>query len=506
MVAQLAEAAAAFIVGLVALARLANCNTEGDILYAQRMAWQDSLNVLKSWDPTFDNPCSWEHVTCNTENYVIRLDLGRAGIIGSLVPQLGGLKKLQYLELFENGLNGSIPSTLGNLSNLVNLDLQENMLTGIIPASLGSIGTMINLRLYGNKLSGPIPPSLGNLKNLVSMDLQKNALSGSIPASLGNIKTLRSLLLNNNMLTGVVPSEIISLASVGNLSLVIGMFMLFALLVSYGQLHPYMILISLLPFFSVTLFHRAVTDEVSVLLDHIFDMSAGVYALLAAGCVLGNPYFISKESVAASPLACSLFLTIFIARYLMLISTLRPPVVVEHAETLMFILKLLLALTAIFVTVEFIGWELALVALSFGAVDAVLFSMSLLAHIPGTTTSGDKLSYDQRKEQQLLSAVFVVILFTIIVTKAYSENAAAQEASMGSAAKLGMLLCICAFLCSLNRMLITRADVVVAAPPEGGHGVAKVLSTLEQARASVVAVAALYIIYKIGISAFMGSN
>ncbi|CAL4993073.1 unnamed protein product [Urochloa decumbens] len=217
MVAQ--QAAAAFITGLLAFAILANCNTEGDILYAQRMAWQDPKNVLKSWDPTFDNPCPWEHVTCDNENYVIRMDLGKAGIIGPLVPQLGELKKLQYLELFGNGLNGSIPTTLGNLSNLVNFDLQENMLTGTIPASLGSISTLVNLRLYGNKLTGPIPPSLGNLTNLVTMDLQKNALSGSIPASLGNIETLRSLNLNGNVLTGMVPSEIVSLASVRNLSL-----------------------------------------------------------------------------------------------------------------------------------------------------------------------------------------------------------------------------------------------------------------------------------------------
>ncbi|XP_022685249.1 leucine-rich repeat protein 1 [Setaria italica] len=226
MVGQLAAAAAAFITGLLALARFTNCNTIqmhplliGNILYEQRMAWQDPINVLKSWDPTSDNPCSWEHVICDSKNYVIRLDLGKAGIIGPLVPQLGGLKKLQYLELFDNGLNASIPTTLGNLSNLLNLDLQENMLTGMIPASLGSIGTLKNLRLYGNKLTGPIPPSMGNLTNLVTMDLQKNSLSGSIPASLGNIKTLRYLHLNNIMLTGMIPSEILSLAIVGSLSL-----------------------------------------------------------------------------------------------------------------------------------------------------------------------------------------------------------------------------------------------------------------------------------------------
>jgi hypothetical protein len=46
---------------------------EGDILYAQRLAWYDPNNVLQSWDPTLVNPCTWFHVTCNNDNSVIRV-------------------------------------------------------------------------------------------------------------------------------------------------------------------------------------------------------------------------------------------------------------------------------------------------------------------------------------------------------------------------------------------------------------------------------------------------
>ncbi|GJN25657.1 hypothetical protein PR202_gb13514 [Eleusine coracana subsp. coracana] len=173
-------AAATLLTGLLAFAMSANCNTEGDILYAQRMAWQQPIDALESWDPTLENPCLWE-------------DLGNAGISGPLVPELGDLEKLQYLMLFKNGLNGSIPTTLGNLNNLVSLDLQDNLLSGTIPGSLGAISTLKNMRLHGNNLTGAIPSSLGNLTNLVDLELQNNALSGSIPASLGNIKTLRLL-------------------------------------------------------------------------------------------------------------------------------------------------------------------------------------------------------------------------------------------------------------------------------------------------------------------------
>lgn len=210
--------AAAVLTSLLSHAILASCSTDGDILYKQRLAWKDPNNVLQSWDPTLAYPCTWFHVTCNMNNSVIRVDLGNAGISGPLLPDLGGLVNLQYLELYGNSLIGPIPAILGNLTNLISLDLWENLLTGPIPTSLGTISTLRFLRLYQNNLTGSIPPSLGNLTSLQELKLEKNAFSGSIPSSLGNLKALRFLKLNENMLTGTVPLEVLSLAIVGNLT------------------------------------------------------------------------------------------------------------------------------------------------------------------------------------------------------------------------------------------------------------------------------------------------
>lgn len=279
-----------------------------------------------------------------------------------------------------------------------------------------------------------------------------------------------------NLLTGVLLLNSFNLLPFKypiHISSIIQMLMPFGLLVSSGHLQPYMILISLLPFLSIALFHRADTTTDASALDRIFDISTGVYALLSAGCALTSPYFISKDEsvVASSPLACSLFVTILIARYLMLISTLRPPVIVEHARTLMFILKLLLALTVISVSMEFLGWHRALLVISIGGIDAALFFMFLLVHIPRRTDQ------HQRKDQQLLSAVVVSILF-MALNQTYSQHVAGGEASLGSAAMLRLLLYFGAFLWSLNRMLITLGlgdDVVAApAPPEGGHALLRV--------------------------------
>ncbi|RYR64433.1 hypothetical protein Ahy_A03g010537 isoform F [Arachis hypogaea] len=119
-----------------------SANSEGDALNSLKNSLTDPGDVLQSWDSTLVNPCTWFHVTCSNDNSVIRVDLGNANLSGQLVPQLGQLPNLQYLELYSNNITGKIPIELGNLKNLVSLDL------------------------YVNKLTGPIPDSLSNLKKL----------------------------------------------------------------------------------------------------------------------------------------------------------------------------------------------------------------------------------------------------------------------------------------------------------------------------------------------------
>ncbi|ESR45709.1 hypothetical protein CICLE_v100027482mg, partial [Citrus x clementina] len=71
-------------------------NAEGDALNALKTNLADPNNVLQSWDATLVNPCTWFHVTCNSENSVTRVDLGNANLSGQLVSQLGQLTNLQY--------------------------------------------------------------------------------------------------------------------------------------------------------------------------------------------------------------------------------------------------------------------------------------------------------------------------------------------------------------------------------------------------------------------------
>ncbi|CAG7907074.1 unnamed protein product [Brassica rapa] len=153
-----------------------------DALTALRLSLSDPKNVLQSWtwNATDVTPCSWFHVTCNNETKVVRVDLGNANLSGQLVPQLGQLPNLQYLELFSNNITRGIPEELGVLTELVSLELYMNNLSGSIPSSLGNLKKLIYLRLNNNALSGELPRSLTDVLSLQVLDVSNNRLTGDV--------------------------------------------------------------------------------------------------------------------------------------------------------------------------------------------------------------------------------------------------------------------------------------------------------------------------------------
>ncbi|KAL3632923.1 protein kinase superfamily [Castilleja foliolosa] len=155
-------------------------NDEGDALGKFKEKLRDPDNVLQSWDITLVNPCTWFHITC-VGNSVTRIDLGNAKLSGTLGPELGSLKSLQYLELYENEISGSIPNELGNLASLISLDLFKNQLTGSIPKTLGKLSKLRFFRINRNNLTGDIPPELTNTPNLENLDLSDNNFTGWVP-------------------------------------------------------------------------------------------------------------------------------------------------------------------------------------------------------------------------------------------------------------------------------------------------------------------------------------
>ncbi|XP_016679975.1 BRASSINOSTEROID INSENSITIVE 1-associated receptor kinase 1-like isoform X1 [Gossypium hirsutum] len=199
-------------------------NAEGDALNALKNNLADPNSVLQSWDSTLVNPCTWFHVTCNSENSVTRVDLGNANLSGQLVPQLGQLPNLQYLELYSNNISGIIPEDLGNLTNLVSLDLYLNTLTGHIPSTLGKLQKLRFLRLNNNTLAGQIPMPLTTIMSLQVLDLSNNKLEGDIPVN-GSFSLFTPISFANNRLNNPPPAPpppITPTAPIPSVSLLVG--------------------------------------------------------------------------------------------------------------------------------------------------------------------------------------------------------------------------------------------------------------------------------------------
>ncbi|CAM6090520.1 unnamed protein product [Calypogeia fissa] len=179
----------AIMLWLVIVQSVVEANSEGDALHAFKENLNDPGGVLASWDPSLVNPCTWFHVTCNNNNNVIRVDLGNASLSGGLVPELGNLANLEYLELFANSLSGKIPEELGQLSQLISLDLYENTFTGSLPESLGQLHNLKYLRLDHNFLTGDIPLELTVIPSLLVVKLSYNNLTGVVPQFASSVDT-----------------------------------------------------------------------------------------------------------------------------------------------------------------------------------------------------------------------------------------------------------------------------------------------------------------------------
>ena len=159
----------------------------------------------------------WYGVSADSSGRVVKLNLYRNRLSGTIPRELGNLANLESLVLHNNQLSGEIPTEFGNLANLVQLSSSSNRLSGEIPSELGNLAQLELLNLSSNQLSGKIPPELGNLANLGALHLSYNQLSGDIPTKLGDLTQLESLDLFVNQFSGEMPSELGHLANLQSL-------------------------------------------------------------------------------------------------------------------------------------------------------------------------------------------------------------------------------------------------------------------------------------------------
>jgi DNA-binding SARP family transcriptional activator len=149
------------------------------------------------------------------------IDLGFNFLEGEIPPELGQLSNLRHLRLDGNSnLSGPVPKELFRLQNLTHLVLSSfeggNQLSGFIPPELGGMRRLMWLELANTLIEGPIPPELGNVTGLMYLDLSNNNLSGTMPPEMGNLTNLWAFQVGEgpNQLHGPVPMSFTNLRKI----------------------------------------------------------------------------------------------------------------------------------------------------------------------------------------------------------------------------------------------------------------------------------------------------
>ncbi|KAL4189394.1 hypothetical protein AMTRI_Chr08g206840 [Amborella trichopoda] len=146
------------------------------------------------------------------------LDLCHNELSGS-IPNIF-VFSLQILELYENPLLvGPIPGSLGQLPKLQRLDISTCNLSSNIPPQIGDMKELVEISLYEpsiwphssfywNQLSGALPSEIGNLGSLTSLDVSNNTLGGSLPGTLSRLWKLEMFFIESNVFSGTIPVDI----------------------------------------------------------------------------------------------------------------------------------------------------------------------------------------------------------------------------------------------------------------------------------------------------------
>ncbi|GJP36084.1 hypothetical protein CLOM_g20615 [Closterium sp. NIES-68] len=124
---------------------------------------------------------TWSGVDCNAAGAVVRINLNRQGLTGTIHSAISKLTALTHIDLGYNLVQARLSTfatPLTALTALKDLFLHYNWFMGSIPSSLLRLPALTALGLFSNYLTGTIPPIPSSL---VGLDIGNNFLSGSLP-------------------------------------------------------------------------------------------------------------------------------------------------------------------------------------------------------------------------------------------------------------------------------------------------------------------------------------
>ncbi|KAL7487175.1 hypothetical protein ACHAW6_012773 [Cyclotella cf. meneghiniana] len=164
---------------------------------------------ISEWWLSASSECEWSGVSCGNNGTVIKLELDSVNLIGTIPPEISGLRYLKIMSLGFNYLHGTLPSELGKLTSLTYLYVGNNYLKGTLPSELGDLVKLTFLKFEFNEFTGTIPSDLRHLNALTTLSVAQNQFHGTFPSWFEESFTLIDHLhVDNNQFTGTLPSEI----------------------------------------------------------------------------------------------------------------------------------------------------------------------------------------------------------------------------------------------------------------------------------------------------------
>ncbi|CAH9099983.1 unnamed protein product [Cuscuta europaea] len=179
-------------------------------------------SIFSTWSAGESNCCKWDGVACQGDDdsrRVIKLNLSRKGLQGSISPALENLDNLQLLDLSHNALKGEIPLDFSKLKQLKFLDVSYNSFNGSIVEALNGLESLHTVNISNNLFTGELTDFCSISYNLKVLDFSTNLLSGGLDGLNKCSLPLQEMHLDSNLFSGQIPESLYLVSSFEHLSL-----------------------------------------------------------------------------------------------------------------------------------------------------------------------------------------------------------------------------------------------------------------------------------------------
>lgn len=169
---------------------------------------KNSIGAPSSLGWTGSDYCQWKHVKCDSQNRVVKIQVGNQNLKGSLPAELSSLSALVQLEVQSNQLGGPFPNLADSLQILL---AHDNLFTSMPSDFFAKKSALQTIDIDNNPFSAwRIPDNIRDASGLQEISANRVNITGTIPEVFdgSTFPTLRNLHLAGNFLEGGLPASL----------------------------------------------------------------------------------------------------------------------------------------------------------------------------------------------------------------------------------------------------------------------------------------------------------